>query len=114
MNVLAIDPILTPEKAEAMRVTKTESRAELAAASDFITIHVPFLPATEKMVNAEFLSNCKNDVVIVNSSRGEIVDDEAMLAALNAKPNMWFCGDVYSGEPALKECEFSHPIAQHA
>jgi D-3-phosphoglycerate dehydrogenase len=114
MNVIAIDPMLSAEKAEAARVTKTESREELAAAADFITIHVPFLPATTKMINAEFLGACKKDVVIMNSSRGEIVGDDALLAALNANPNMWFCGDVYSGEPAAKECEFAHPVAQHA
>jgi len=114
MNVIVIDPMLSFAAAEERRITKTENLDDLAAAADFITIHVPFLPSTDKMVNAEFLAKCKDDVVIVNTSRGEIVDDDALLAALNDKPGMMYCGDVYRGEPALKEAEFTHPVAQHA
>jgi D-3-phosphoglycerate dehydrogenase len=113
MNVICVSLDLTYEEAEELGIKKTENLIELAEASDFITLHVPFNPSTEKMINADFLSHCKDDVVIVNTARGQVVDDEALIAAMDAKPKMKYAADVWAGELAAKEGDFVSALAQH-
>ena len=56
----------------------------------------------------------KPDAVLINTSRGSIVNEEHLLAHLEANKNFWFGTDVFNVEPAgMKEVAFSHPIAQH-
>ena len=65
------------------------------------------------MVNAEFLEEMKENAVLINTSRGDLVDEEALLAKLESCPNFW-CGlDVFKGEPAAKATEWKHPLASH-
>lgn len=59
----------------------------LARESDFITLHCPLTAATEGLVNAEFLSKCKKTAVLINTSRGPVVDGQALADALN-------CGQI--------------------
>ena len=66
------------------------------------------------MVNKDFLSHMKPDAVLLNTSRGTVVNEEHLLAHLEANKNFWFGTDVFNGEPAgTKEVAFTHPIAQH-
>ena len=66
------------------------------------------------MVNKDFLSHMKSDGILLNTSRGTVVNEEDLLAHLNANPNFWFGTDVFNGEPAgTKEVPFTHPLAQH-
>ena len=59
------------------------SRDELIRDSDIISIHCPLTPETEGMVNAEFLSNMKRSALLINTSRGPVVDEYALADALN-------------------------------
>ena len=63
------------------------------------------------MVNAECLGKMKANVVLINTSRANVVDEEALLAKLEANPDFWVGSDVFNGEPSAKECDFTHPIA---
>ena len=66
------------------------------------------------MVNQEFLAKMKDDAMLINTSRGDVVDEEALLAKLEACPNFWVGTDVFKGEPAVKEThDWNHPIASH-
>jgi D-3-phosphoglycerate dehydrogenase / 2-oxoglutarate reductase len=66
------------------------------------------------MVNKDFLSHMKPDAVLLNTSRGTVVNEEHLLAHLEANKNFWFGTDVFNGEPAgTKEVAFTHPLAQH-
>lgn len=65
------------------------------------------------MVNADFLGKMKPDSVLINTSRGDVVDEEAILAKLESCKDFWYGTDVYCGEPSAKACDFTHPIAQH-
>ena len=56
--------------------------AELYRVSDYVTIHVPYTPDTRHTINADAIAQMKDGVRIVNLARGELVDDEAMMAAL--------------------------------
>jgi D-3-phosphoglycerate dehydrogenase len=79
-----------------------------------VSIHTPATPETKNMVNKDFLSHMKPDGVLINTSRGTVVNEEDLLAHLEANKNFWFGTDVFNGEPAgTKEVPFTHPIAQH-
>jgi D-3-phosphoglycerate dehydrogenase len=91
MKVIGFDPGLTVEGAWQLSadVKKARSIDELLRASDFVTFHVPLIDATRNLINAERLKAMKDGVVILNFAREGIVDDKAVVAALDA-------GKVYS------------------
>ena len=84
MKVVGYDPFFTAEKAKTIseELLFTTDLNVLYGASDFITLHVPFNDATRSMINAESIAKMKDGVRIVNCARGELVDNDAILAAL--------------------------------
>lgn len=86
MRVIGYDPALDAARAHAISdgMTFVTDLAPLFEGSDFITIHVPALPATVGMINADAIACMKPGVVFLNFSRDTLVDDEAMRAALAA------------------------------
>ena len=86
---------------------------ELLATADIVTIHTPSTPQTKGMVNEAFLAKMKADAVLINTSRGNVVSDDALLAKLEACPNFWVGTDVFNGEPSAKAAAFEHPLSQH-
>ncbi|MCM2288564.1 MAG: phosphoglycerate dehydrogenase [Sulfuritalea sp.] len=87
MNVLGYDPEITVDAAWSLpsQVKKANSVAEVLKHSNFITMHVPLVDATRKMINADMLAHVKHDAVLLNFSREGVVDEAAVLAALEAK-----------------------------
>ncbi len=86
--------------------------ATLAANNDVITFHVPAIPQTENLVSRELLSVMRPGTVIINSSRGTIVDEEALLEAMDEK-DIRAGLDVYKGEPGAGDKAFESRLAQH-
>jgi D-3-phosphoglycerate dehydrogenase len=82
-HILAYDPYADADFAAANGVT-LESIDAVIANSDFISIHLPLLPETSGMVNAEFLAHMKKGAFLINTSRGEVVDEIALLHALES------------------------------
>lgn len=74
--------------------------AELATASDFVAVCVMLTPATEQMIGAEVLAAMKPHAVLINIARGEVVDEDALIAALQAGRIAGAVLDVYAGELA--------------
>ena len=72
---------------------------ELFASSDFITLHVPLTPGTAHLVGAERISRMKKGAVLVNTSRGGVVDEEALASALNEGRVGGAALDVFEVEP---------------
>ena len=72
---------------------------KLLAVSDIISVHVPLLEQTRRMMNAELFSCMKDGVVFVNTSRGEIVDEKALMDALQSGKVSAAGLDVTSSEP---------------
>jgi len=85
MNVVGYDPAISVESAWRLssRIQKMDNLTSLMTRSDYISLHVPAIDATRNMVNAENLSMVKPDATLLNFSRGEIVDDESIVSALN-------------------------------
>ncbi len=86
MNVVGFDPAISVEAAWKLsrRVKKMESIEALMARADFITLHVPAIPATVNMINAEKLAHCKTGAVLLNFARQQIVDESAVIEALDS------------------------------
>ena len=82
---------------------------ELLRQSDIISIHVPLTEETRNMINAEKISLMKNGSYLINTSRGEVVDEEALLEALHSGKIGGAALDVYSTEPPKKLELIKHP-----
>ena len=84
MEVYGYDPFLSVDTALRLdrHVHVVKDVAELYRVSDYVTIHVPYTPDTRHTINADTIAQMKDGVRIVNLARGELVDDEAMMAAL--------------------------------
>ncbi len=87
MNVLGYDPEITVDAAWSLpsQVRKAHSIEEVLKAADFVTLHVPLVPATRNLVNAQRGQLLKKGAVLLNFSREGIVDNDAVLEALAAK-----------------------------
>ena len=84
----------------------------LLRTSDIISFHVPATPDTFGMINRELLGNIRSGSVLINTSRGEIADEEALLAAIEEK-GLRVGLDVYATEPTAGVMEFSSKLARH-
>jgi len=106
MQVLAYDIYQIPElECETMRYVDMDT---LLAESDIISLHVPSLPG-QPLVNADTIARMKDGVIIVNTSRGTNVDEDALLAA-NEGGKVYGAGlDVFAEEPAKNAALYSHP-----
>lgn len=84
MEVYGYDPFLSVDTALRLdrHVHVVKDVAELYRVSDYVTIHVPYTPDTRHTINADTIAQMKDGVRVVNLARGELVDDEAMMAAL--------------------------------
>lgn len=87
MKVIAYDPHISISNAYALspEVSPSEHIVELLKQSDFVTLHVPLSSQTKKLISQEALSALNPSSILLNFSRGEIIDQEALLAALQAK-----------------------------
>ncbi len=86
MEVYGYDPFLSVDTALRLdrHVHVVKDVAELYRACDYVTIHVPYTPDTRHTLNADTIAQMKDGVRVVNLARGELVDDEAMIAALES------------------------------
>ncbi len=87
-------------------------RASVLAASDIVSLHVPGGPETAGIVDAGFLAAMKPDSVLINTARGEVVDEQALLAALDST-DMRAGLDVFEDEPAGGVGAVDSALAQH-
>ncbi len=86
MEVYGYDPFISVEAAWSLsrNIRRIDDLNTLFADCDYITLHVPYLPATREMINAEALSKMKEGVAVVNCARGELVNSADMLAAIRS------------------------------
>ena len=103
MNVIAYDPYLVQSRARSLQVELADSLSALLTRADFITVHMPLTPETNKILNAKTIAECKPGVRIVNCARGGLVDEAALLAALQSGHVGGAALDVYEKEPPPEE-----------
>ena len=89
-----------------------ETLDELLAGADVVSIHVPKSPETTGMVNAEFLAKMAPNAVLLNTARGDVVDEAALLAAMDDR-GIRAGLDVWPGEPTTSTGEWESALANH-
>ncbi len=99
MDVLAWSENLTPERCAEVGVRFAESKQALMAESDVISIHVVLSDRTRGLIGAEELSWMKATAYIINTSRGPIIDEEALIAAIKGGSIAGAGLDVFDVEP---------------
>jgi phosphoglycerate dehydrogenase-like enzyme len=107
MDVVAWSQNLTAEKAEAIGV-KYVSKDELLSTSDFISIHLALSDRTRGLIGAAELAKMKKTAILINTSRGPIVDEAALIAALKNGTIAHAGLDVYDKEPVAA----GHPLTK--
>ena len=109
MRVLAYDKFEYAGLRDGERV-KYVTLDELFKESDIISLHCPLTDQTHHIINEESINKCKKGVVIINTSRGALVDAEALLAAIKSRKVGAACLDVYEEESELFFEDFSGHI----
>ncbi len=82
-RIMAYDPFADAQYAQANGITLA-GMDEVIAAADFLSLHLPLTPETKGMVNEDFISKMKKGSYLVNTARGEVVDETALLRALES------------------------------
>ena len=106
MKITAYDKYVTSSDLAEMK--DLESAVKDA---DYISMHLPYTPETDKIVNASLISKMTKKPVIINTGRGKCVDEKDMAEALKDGSIAWFCSDVYSSEPVTEDNPLLH--AEH-
>ncbi|MCK5274303.1 MAG: hydroxyacid dehydrogenase [Alphaproteobacteria bacterium] len=104
MEIVAHDPFVHAEDPvwRDMRARRV-SLEELLEGADVITLHVPLTESTRNLIDAAALRRMKDDAILINSARGGIVDEDALVAALNGGSLGGAALDVFAGEPVTAE-----------
>lgn len=108
MTVLSYDPFLTATRAKRLGVQKIELD-NLIAESDFITVHTPLMKETRHLLSHSEFAAMKDGVRILNCARGGIIDEDALLAALDSGKVAGAALDVFEDEPPTDNPLLNHP-----
>ena len=105
MSVVACSRWMTPDVAAALGIGRADDPVSLAPQCDVLSVHVSLTPETRGMLGARFFEAMRDGALFINTSRAEVVDQEALLAAIDAK-GLWAGLDVFDGEPAVAEAAY--------
>ena len=97
VDILLYDPTLSTEECAALGAEKVEL-CDLLSRSDVVSVHAPSIPATEKMLNADNLCLIRDGAILINTARGAIIDEGALIEELK-KGRFFACIDVTEPEP---------------
>ena len=101
MRVIYNDAVRAPADAEKELRAEFVERDRLLADADFISVHVPLMPETRHLMGAATFAKMKPSAYLINTSRGPVVDEEALVAALESKKIAGAALDVYEREPEI-------------
>ena len=105
MRLVAFDPYVAPNRAQQMGVTLVDTVAEVCERADFITIHLPKTAETVGIIGARELANVRPGVRVVNTARGGLIDESALVDALRSRRVAGAAIDVFDDEPVT-----DHPL----
>ena len=111
MPVVAWSRSLTPEKAEALGITALGSPLEVAQAADVVSVHVALNADTRGLLGADFFQAMRPGAIFINTSRGAVIDQEALAAAVSER-GIRAGLDVFAQEPDSSTGDFTDPIVQ--
>lgn len=111
MPIVAWSRSLSDERAEEWGVERKESPIEVAHAADVVSVHVALKPETRTFLGRDFFEAMRDGAYFINTSRGEVVDQAALLQAMRQR-GIRAGLDVYANEPASATGEFTDEIAR--
>ncbi len=109
MPVIAWSRSLTPERAAAMGVVYKATPEDVAREADVVSVHVALNPQTKGFLSASFFDAMKEGSYFINTARGEVVDEAALVSAMKSR-GIRAGLDVYNGEPTAGTGEFTSDI----
>jgi len=110
LDVIAWSRSLTPEAAEAQEIGYRSSPEAVAEDASIVTLHVASTPDTENLADRDFFAALPDGALFVNTTRAAVVDEDALAWAMDEK-DVRAALDVMEGEPASKQADFEHPLA---
>lgn len=111
MRIIAYDPYANPNLAAAASVTLKPSLADLLKEADFLTLHTPLIASTKGMIGKAELATMKPTARILNVARGGMIDEDALVEALDAGTIAGAGIDVFTSEPPQPDSSASRLIA---
>ena len=109
MRVIGYDPLMSVDKARSMGIEMKKTVPEVVREADFITVHTPLNDETRGIINAAMFSIAKKGVRVINCARGGIIDEAALLDALNNGQCAGAALDVFTTEPPTDRRLVEHP-----
>ncbi|MBN1104382.1 MAG: hydroxyacid dehydrogenase [Deltaproteobacteria bacterium] len=103
MTVMAYDPYVQPDLARSLGVALHQDVDEIFRRADVVSLHTPFTPQTRGLVSADRLRLMKPTAFLINTARGEVVDETALYEALKGGAVAGAALDVYAEEPPGKD-----------
>jgi D-3-phosphoglycerate dehydrogenase len=109
MKVLGFDPFLSPARAQELGVESVARLDDLWPVCDFVTLHTPLSAETRNLINAGVIARMRRGVRILNCARGGLIDEAALLEALESGQVAGAAIDVFDPEPPPAD----HPLVTH-
>lgn len=94
-------------------ISLVDTRAELLATADVVSLHVPKSPETTGMCDASFFAQMCEGAILINTSRGDVIDESALVEAMNTR-SIRAGLDVWPNEPTAGAIEWTSPLSTHA
>lgn len=104
-EIVVYDPYVSEEACAAAGVRKADLH-EVLTQADFVSLHMPVTPETRGMINAETIALMKETAILVNTGRGPLIDDAALVAALREKRILTAGLDTHNAEPLPKDSPY--------
>jgi D-3-phosphoglycerate dehydrogenase len=111
MRIVAWSRSLTRERAAELGIEFMNSPADVARESDVVSVHVALNPDTRTFLNADFFASMREGAYFVNTARGEVVDQTALVEVMRTR-GIRAGLDVFAGEPTSAKAEFTDEIAR--
>ena len=106
MEISALDPFLSDEQIVAGGADPVHSVEELYACSDYLSIHIPALPATIKSIGYDLITRMPKGATLVNTARKEVIDEDGLMRALEDRPDLKYVTDVMPDNYAALQEKF--------
>ncbi|HEY9402508.1 MAG TPA: 3-phosphoglycerate dehydrogenase family protein [Pyrinomonadaceae bacterium] len=113
MPVAAWSRSLTDERAEELGIERKGSPADVARTSDIVSVHLALKPDTRALIGADFFAAMREGAYFINTARGEVVDQNALVAAMRTR-GIRAGLDVFAAEPTSATGDFTDEIAREA
>lgn len=110
MDVYAYDPYLQDEQFAQDGVTRLQSVEDVFKIGDYISLHIPATADTKKSINDQLFGLMKDNVIMINTARKEVIDEEALVRALEQKAKFRYASDVAPDNTALLEEKFGERV----